>query len=145
MKISVQPMRVFLCKTSLKFLWIPVMCSSSFDPDTWNRVMGLYLHSKWQKFPKVGCQALGLFLGHLMQRTDSLHKTLILGKIRGRRRRGDRGRDGWMASLTQWTWVWVNSGSWWWTGRPGVLQSMGLQRVGNDWATELNWSKCALF
>ena len=47
--------------------------------------------------------------------------------------------DAWMASLTQWTWVWVNSGSWWWTGRPGVLQSLGSQRVGHDWATELNW------
>ena len=44
-----------------------------------------------------------------------------------------------MASLTQWTWVWVSSGSWWWTGRPGVLQSMGSQRVGHDWATALNW------
>ena len=46
--------------------------------------------------------------------------------------------DGWMASLTQWTWIWVNSGSWWWTGRPGVLQSMGSQRVRHNWATELN-------
>ena len=51
----------------------------------------------------------------------------------------DRGWDGWMASLTRWTWVWVNSGSWWWTGRPGVLWFMGLQRVGHDWATELIW------
>ena len=50
----------------------------------------------------------------------------------------DRGWDGWMASLTQWSWVWVNSRSWWWTGRPGVLQFMGSQRVGHDWATELN-------
>ena len=50
----------------------------------------------------------------------------------------DRGWDGWMASPTQWTWVWVNSRSWWWTGRPGVLQSMGSQRVGHDWVTELN-------
>ena len=49
----------------------------------------------------------------------------------------DRGWDGWMTSLIQWTWVWVNSGSWWWTGRPDVLQSMGSQRVGHDWATEL--------
>ena len=49
----------------------------------------------------------------------------------------DRGWDGWMAPLTQWTWVWVNSGSWWWIGRPGVLWFMGLQRVGHDWATEL--------
>ena len=51
----------------------------------------------------------------------------------------DRGWDGWMASPTWWTWVWVNSGSWWWTGRPGVLGFMGSQRVGHDWATELNW------
>ena len=50
----------------------------------------------------------------------------------------DRGWDGWMASPTRWTWVWVNSGNWWWTGRPGVLQFMGLQRVGHDWATELS-------
>ena len=49
----------------------------------------------------------------------------------------DRGWDGWMASLTQWTWVWVNSGSWWWTGRPGVRQFMGSRRVRHDWATEL--------
>ena len=53
----------------------------------------------------------------------------------------DRGWDGWMGSLTQWTWVWVNSGSWWWTGRPGLLRFMGLQAVGHDWATELNWTE----
>ena len=51
----------------------------------------------------------------------------------------DRGWDGWMASPTRWMWVWVNSGSWWWTGRPGLLQSMGSQRIRHDWATELNW------
>ena len=53
----------------------------------------------------------------------------------------DRGWDGWMASPTRWTWVWVNSGNWWWTGRPGVLQFIGLQRVGHNWATELNWTE----
>ena len=52
----------------------------------------------------------------------------------------NRGWDGWMASPTRWTWVWVNSGSWWWTGRPGVLRFMGSQRVRHDWATELNWT-----
>ena len=52
----------------------------------------------------------------------------------------DRGWDGWIASLTRWTWVWVNSGSWWWIGRPGVLWFMGSQRVGHDWATDLIWS-----
>ena len=51
----------------------------------------------------------------------------------------DRGWDGWMASLTQWTWVWVYSGSWWWTGRPGVLRFMRSQRLGYYWVTELNW------
>ena len=54
---------------------------------------------------------------------------------------GNRQWDGWMASPTQWTWVWVNSGSWWWTGRPGVLQFMGSQRVRHDWVTELNWTE----
>ena len=52
----------------------------------------------------------------------------------------DRGWDGWMASLTRWTWVWVNSGNWWWTGRPGMLWFMGMQRVGHYWAAELNWT-----
>ena len=54
----------------------------------------------------------------------------------------NRGWDGWMASLTLWAWVWVNSGSLWWTGRPGVLRFMGSQRVGHDWVTELNWLIC---
>ena len=58
---------------------------------------------------------------------------------------GDRGWDGWMASPTWWTRVWVNSGSWWWTGRPGMLQSMESQRVGHDWATELTKAECVNF
>ena len=53
----------------------------------------------------------------------------------------DRGRDGWMVSPTRWTWVWVTCRSWWWTGRPGVLQFMGSQRVGHDWVTELKWTE----
>ena len=51
----------------------------------------------------------------------------------------DRGWDDWMASLTWWTWVWASSGIWWWTGKPGMLQSMGSQRVRHDWVTEVNW------
>ena len=58
---------------------------------------------------------------------------------------GHRGWDGWMASLTRWTWVWVDSGSWWWTGKPGVLQSMESQRVRHNWATELNWTDMSSF
>ena len=70
--------------------------------------------------------------GHLMWRANSLEKTLMLGQIDGRRR-DNRGRAGWMASPTQWTWVWENSGRWWRTGKLGVLQSMGLQRVRHNW------------
>ena len=59
-------------------------------------------------------------------------------RLKARGEGDDRGWDGWMASPTQWTWVWVNSRSWWWAGRPHMLQSMGSQRVGHDWATKLN-------
>ena len=78
------------------------------------------------------------YFGHLMRRADSLEKTLMLRKTK-EGVEDDRGWDGWMASLTRWTWVWANSGSWWWTGKPGMLQSMGSQRVGHNWMTELNW------
>ena len=76
------------------------------------------------------------YFGHLMWRADSVEKTLMLGKIEGKRRRGDRGWHGWMASSTEWTWVWANSGRQWRTGKPGVLQSMESQRVRHDWVTE---------
>jgi len=69
--------------------------------------------------------------------TDSLEKTLMLGKLKMGGEGDDREWDGWMASPSQWTWVWVSSRSWWWTGKPGVLQSMGSQRVGYHWAIEL--------
>ena len=79
------------------------------------------------------------YFGHLMRRADVLEKTLMLGKIEGRRRRG-RQRMRWLDVITtQWSWVWVNSESWWWTGRPDVLRFMESQRVGHDLVTELNW------
>ena len=84
------------------------------------------------------------YFGHLMRRTDSLEKTMILGKTETGGKGNDRGWDGWMASQTQWTWVWVVSRIWWWTGKPGVLQPMGWQRVGHDWATELIWTQLIL-
>ena len=84
------------------------------------------------------------YFGHLVGIVDSLEKTLILGGIGGRRRRG-RQRKRWLDGITNWwTWVWVNSGSWWWSGRPGMLQFMGSQRVGHNWATELNWTELKL-
>jgi len=76
------------------------------------------------------------YFGYLIRRADSMGKTLILGKIEGRRRRDDRGWDGWMASLTQWRWVWTNSGRWWRTGNPDMVQSMGSQKVGTWLSTE---------
>ena len=91
------------------------------------------------------CSLEGLMLklklqcfGYLIQRTDSLEKPWCCEILKAGGEGEDRGWDGWVASPTQWTWVWVNSGSWWWTGKPGVLQSMGSQRVGYDWVTELN-------
>ena len=62
-------------------------------------------------------------------------------RLRARREGDDRGWDGWMASPTQWTWIWVGSGKWWWTRRPGVLQYMESQRVRHNWAAELNWAE----
>ena len=80
------------------------------------------------------------YFGHLMRRVDSLEKTLMLGGIGGRRRRG-RQRMRWLDGITDLMDVsFVNSRSWWWTGRPAMLQFMGLWRVRHDWATELNWT-----
>ena len=95
-----------------------------------------------------GCSLEGMMLklklqyfGHLMQRVDSLEKSLMLGRIGAGGEGDDRGRDGWMASRTRWTWVWVNSGSWWRTVRCGMLWFMRSQRVRHNWATELNWTE----
>ena len=79
---------------------------------------GLMLKPKFQYF------------GHLIQRTDSLENTMKRERLRAGEEAGNRGWYGWMASLTQWTWVWTSSKKWPMTGKPGVLQSMGSQRVG---------------
>ena len=81
------------------------------------------------------------YFGYLMRRADSLEKTLMLGKLKAGGEGDDRGWDGWMASWTKWTWVWVSTRSWWWTGRPGMLQSMASQRVRHDWSTKLDWTE----
>ena len=123
----------------------------------WTVVLEKTLESPWTArrsnqsiLKEIGpeCSLEGLMLKlklqyfcYLIRRADSFEKTLMLGKIEGRRRWG-RQRMRWLdgTALTQWRWVWVNSTSWWWTGRPGMLQSMGSQRVRHDWAIELNWS-----
>ena len=80
------------------------------------------------------------YFGHLMRRVGSLEKLWCWEGLGVGGEGDDRGWDGWMASLTRWTWVWVNSGSWWWTGRPGMLRFMGSQsRTRLSSWTELNW------
>ena len=79
------------------------------------------------------------YFGYLIRRADSLEKTLMLGGIRGRRRRGNRRWDGWMASRTRWTWVWVNSGSWWWQGGLACWDSWGRKEL--DTTEGLNWTE----
>ena len=93
----------------------------------------------WVFIGRTDVEAEIQYFGHLIWRADSSEKTLMLGKIEGRRWRG-RPRMRWLDGITdRWTWVWVDSGNSWWTRRPGVLQFMESQIAGHDWATELNW------
>ena len=94
-----------------------------------------------------GCSLEGLMLklklqyfGHLMRRVAPWQRPWYWEGLGAGGEGDDRRWDCWMASPTRWTWVWVRSGRWWWTGRPGVLWFMGSQRVGHDWAAELNWT-----
>ena len=92
--------------------------------------------------PEYSLEGLMLKLnasGHLMQRTDSLEKTLMVEKIEGRMRRGRQRMRWWMASSTRWTWVWASSGSWWWIGKPDVRQYMGCKE--SDRTEQLKWTE----
>ena len=79
-------------------------------------------------------------LGHLCKELTHWKRPWCRERLKVGGEGEDRGWDGWMASPARWTWVWVNSGSWWWTGKAGMLQSMVLQKAGHDWLTELNWN-----
>ena len=95
-------------------------------------------NQSWKLIGRTDAELKLQYFGYLMQRANSLEKTLMLVRLRAGGEGDNRGWDGWMASPTRWTWVWASSRKWWWTGKPGVLQPMGSQRVGHDWATELN-------
>ena len=124
----------------------------AFEPWCWRRVLRVHWTAKMSnqsilKEISPGCSLEGLMLklklhplGTWCEELTHLKRLWCWEGMAAGVEGGDRGWDGWMASLTQRTWVWVNSGSWWWTGRPGVLWFMGSQRVGHDWATELNWT-----
>ena len=142
---------IWMCELDYKESWASKNCHQAFELWFWRRLLRIpWTARRSNQFilkeinPEYTLEGMMLklklqYLSHLMRRTDSFVKTLMLEKIEGKRRGDNRRWGGWMASLTQWTWVWVNSGSWWWTGTLGVLQSMGSQRVRHDW-TELNWT-----
>ena len=99
------------------------------------------VHPKWNQ-SWISTEGLMLklrlqYFGQLMRRTNSFEKTWCWARLKAGGERDNRGREGWMASLNQWTWVWVNSRSWWWTGSPGVLQSMGSQ----SWTRLSDWTE----
>ena len=124
----------------------------TFEVGCWRRLLRVPWTARWSKqsilreiSPEYSLEGLMLkvklqYFGYLMWRSDSLEKTLVLGKIEGRRVGDDRRWDGWMASPTRWPWVWASFRRCWWTGQPAMLQFMGSQRVGHNWTTELNWN-----
>ena len=109
------------------------------EEDSWE-FLGLQVHPKgnksWIFTGRTDAEAEAPNFDHLMQRADSLEKTWCWERLKAGGKGDDRGWDGWMASLTQWTWVWSSSGRWWRTRKPGVLQFIGLKRIKNNWVTE---------
>ena len=112
--------------------------------DSWES-LGLQGDQSWVFFGRNDAKAETPVLWPPHAKSWLIGKDWCWERLRAGAEGDDRGWDGWTASLTRWTWVWVNSRSWWWTRRPGVLQFMGSQRVGHDWATELNWYTIFLF
>ena len=131
----------------------------TFEVWCWRKLLGVSWTARWSNqsilreiSPECSLERLLLKLKSTFLTWCKQLTLFASGKrpwCRGRLKVGgegdDRGWDGVMASLTRWTWVWVNFGSWWWAGRPGVLRFMGSQRVGQDWVTELNWTEASLW
>ena len=98
-------------------------------------------NQSWISIGRTDIEAENPILGHLMWWLTHWKRPWCWERLKAGGERDDRGWDGWMALPIQWTWVWVSSGNWWWTGRPGVVQSIGSYRVGHDWMNELNWTE----
>ena len=116
----------------------PFYCIGSPQCDYIKLFSFLYVSPVWYRYQPL---VLSLALQVKRKKIKKKKRPWCCERLRAGGEGDDREWDGWMASPTQWTWVWVDSGSCWWTGRPGVLRVMGLQRVRHDWATELNWIK----
>ena len=139
------PMNWYMWHKILHFfplIKIIVMCVYLIGDNLWRCIQAgnikLIIQSPTLRKPSITGQDGMVHVILIMLVLILITDPLMNWRVRGKR---DRGRDGWMASSTRWTWVWVNSGSWWWIGRPGVLQSMGSQRVRHDCVTELNWTR----
>ena len=127
--------------------------TDAFELWCWRRLLRVPLTARRSnqsilKEISPGCSLEGLMLklklqyfGHLMRRVTCWERPWCWEGLGAGGEGDNREWDGWMASPTQWTWVWVGSGSWWKTGRPGMLRFMGSQRVGHNWVTELNWTE----
>ena len=142
---------VWMWDLDCKENWVPK--NWYFELKCWRRLLRVFWTERRSNqsilkeiSPRCSLEGLMLklklqYFGHLMQRADSFERLWCWERLRAGGEGDDGGWDGLMASLTWWTWVWVNSGSRWWTGRPGVLRFMGSQRVRHDWATEVNWTE----
>ena len=118
--------------------WTVVLEKTFQSPLDWEEIQPVHPkgNQSWVFIGRTDVEAETPILWPPDAKSWLIEKILMLGKIEG----DDRGWDAWMESPTQQTWVWVDSGSWWWTGRPGVLRFMGLQRVRHEWVTELKWT-----
>ena len=129
----------------LTSFWPELGCMTTFKPNFGERVDKLALLWNWVGTTSHSLEGLMLklklqYFAHLMWKLTHLKRPWCWERLKAGGEGDSRGWDGWMASPTQWTWVWVSFRSWWWTGKPSVLQFMRLQRVGYDWVTELNWT-----
>ena len=124
------------------FFWTVVLEKTLESPLDWKDMQPVHPEGdqSWVFFGRNDVEAETPILWPPHAKSWLTWKDPDAGKDWGQEEKGTTGWDGWMVSTTQWTWVWVDSGSWWWTGRPGILRSMGLQRVGHNWATELSWT-----
>ena len=120
--------------------WTVVLEKTLESPLDCKEIQSVYPkgYQSWVLIGRTDVEAETPIFGPLMQRADSFEKTLMLERLRAGGEGDDRGWDGWTASPTQWTWVWVDSGSWWWTGSPGMLWFKGLKE--SNTTEQLNWT-----